>query len=89
LHRVWSGYTIFVYNAAFEKSRLQEMSDAFPEHKAAVGHGGAAMEAFSEMMKSESTPERRAELYQALLDYCELDTLAMVRVVEYVKQEES
>jgi hypothetical protein len=125
--------TIFVYNAAFEKSRLQEMGDAFPEHKAAidalmprifdllplmrnhyyhpdmkgswsikavlptiapdlsykaltVGHGGAAMEAFAEMMKSETTPERRAELYQALLEYCELDTLAMVRIVNYLKE---
>jgi hypothetical protein len=124
--------TIFVYNAAFEKSRLQEMGDAFPEHKAAidalmprifdllplmrnhyyhpdmkgswsikavlptiapdlsykaltVGHGGAAMEAFAEMMKSETTPERRAELYQALLEYCELDTLAMVLIVNYLK----
>jgi hypothetical protein len=123
--------TIFVYNAAFEKSRLKEMGDAFPEHKATiealmprifdllplmrnhyyhpdmkgswsikavlptiapdlsykaltVGHGGAAMEAFAEMMKGETTPERRAELYQALLDYCELDTLAMVRIVDFL-----
>lgn len=123
--------TIFVYNAAFEKTRLQEMAQAFPEHKAAievlmprifdllplmrnhyyhpdmkgswsikavlptiapdlnyktltVGHGGAAMEAFAEMMKAETSQERRAELYQALLGYCEMDTLAMVRIVEYV-----
>jgi hypothetical protein len=42
------------------------------------------MEAFAEMMKGETTPERRAELYQALLDYCELDTLAMVRIVDFL-----
>ena len=123
--------TIFVYNAAFEKTRLLEMAQVFPEHKAAidalmprifdllplmrnhyyhpdmkgswsikavlptiapdlsyktltVGHGGAAMEAFGEMMKADTTQERRAELYQALLDYCELDTLAMVRIVEFL-----
>ena len=45
------------------------------------------MDAFAEMMKAETSQERRAELYQALLDYCELDTLAMVRIVEYVKKE--
>jgi hypothetical protein len=124
--------TIFVYNAAFEEGRLQEMAQAFPEHKTAidalmprifdllplmrnhyyhpdmkgswsikavlptiasdlsykaltVGHGGAAVEAFAEMMNTKTTTERGAELYQGLLDYCELDTLAMVRVVEYVK----
>jgi len=45
------------------------------------------MEAFAEMMQVNTTPERRVELYQALLDYCELDTLAMVRVVEYICNE--
>jgi hypothetical protein len=45
------------------------------------------MEAFAEMMKGETTPERRAELYQALLDYCELDTLAMVRVLKVLKKQ--
>lgn len=124
--------TIFVYNASFEKSRLKEMAQDFPEHKATidalmprifdllplmrnhyyhpdmkgswsikavlptvapdlnyksliVGHGGAAMEAFEEMMSKETSTERRQALYQALLEYCELDTLAMVRIVDYVK----
>lgn len=48
-----------------------------------VSHGGMAQEAFLEMMRPETTEERRAQLYEGLLRYCERDTLAMVRVAHH------
>lgn len=46
----------------------------------AVGNGGMAQEAFLEMMHPDTTPQRREQLRQALLEYCALDTLALVRL---------
>jgi len=118
---------VIVYNAAFERSRLIEAAQAFPElatriqsviermfdllplsrehyyhadmlgswsikavlptiapelsyEGLAVAHGGAAQEAFAEMMATETNEARRADLRQGLLEYCERDTLAMVRI---------
>jgi len=49
----------------------------------AVAHGGAAQEAFAEMMAPETSEARRAELRNGLLEYCERDTLAMVRIARF------
>ncbi|MEW6647314.1 MAG: DUF2779 domain-containing protein [Pseudomonadota bacterium] len=48
-----------------------------------VADGGMAQEAFTEMIQPETTPDRKAFLYNALLKYCERDTWAMVRVARY------
>lgn len=45
-----------------------------------VKDGGLAMEAFAEAIRPTTTPERKAQLETALLAYCRLDTLAMVRL---------
>lgn len=45
-----------------------------------VQHGGHAQAAFLEAIELATTTERRAEIKQQLLDYCGLDTYAMVRV---------
>lgn len=121
---------VIVYNAAFERTRIQELAAAFPhfapelnaiigrlfdllpiarEHyyhpqmrgswsiKAVlptiapelayddldVANGGMAQDAFAEMMDPETTVERRGQLYNSLLKYCERDTLAMVRIANY------
>ena len=121
---------VIVYNAAFERTRIQELAAAFPhlapelnaiisrlfdllpiarEHyyhpqmrgswsiKAVlptiapelayddldVANGGMAQDAFAEMMDPETTDERRGQLYNSLLKYCERDTLAMVRIANY------
>ena len=121
---------VFVYNAPFERSRMQELADYFPylaptlqgaidrlvdllpiarEHyyhpemrgswsiKAVlptiapdlaydnleVANGGMAQEAFAEIMQAATLPERRQQLHDALLLYCERDTLAMVRIAHY------
>lgn len=48
-----------------------------------VGDGAMAQEAFAEMVDPETSAERRQQLHQALLTYCERDTLAMVRIAHY------
>lgn len=119
---------IFVYNAAFEKTRISELAARFPRmekqllalnerivdllpiarkcfyHPSQQGswsikavlpalcpdlsyddlegvqHGGMAMDAFKEAIASQTTASRKAEIKQQLLNYCELDTYAMVRL---------
>lgn len=127
---------ILVWNASFERGRLEDLADTFPdlakpiqkvikrmfdllplsrEHyyhpemrgswsiKAVlpiiapelsyegleVAHGGAAQEAFVEMIAPATTPERKTALRQAMLEYCERDTLAMVKIAEHYSQADS
>ena len=47
--------------------------------------GGAAMIAYCKMQFTEMSERERTDLCEALLRYCELDTLAMVMLVEYLK----
>mgnify|MGYP003451036192 CR=1 FL=1 len=48
-----------------------------------VQHGGAAMEAFAEAIHPETQAERKEQLRQQLLKYCELDTYAMIKIWQY------
>ena len=48
-----------------------------------VSDGSMAQEAFREIMLNETTEDRRMQLRQALLEYCALDTWAMVRIVRF------
>jgi S1-C subfamily serine protease len=45
-------------------------------------NGGAAMQAYADLVLYEWSDDRRRAVQQALLRYCELDTLAMVFIVE-------
>ncbi len=45
-------------------------------------NGGAAMQAYADLVLYDWTDERRVAVQKALLRYCELDTLAMVFIVE-------
>jgi hypothetical protein len=121
---------VFVYNAPFERSRMQELAEYYPDLAPAleaaidrivdllpiarehyyhpdmrgswsikavlptiapdlaydnleVANGGMAQDAFAEMMQPETLPERRVQLRDALLLYCERDTVAMVRIAHY------
>ncbi len=47
--------------------------------------GGAAMMAYAKMQFMEMTEEEKKRIEEALLRYCELDTLAMVMLYEYFK----
>ena len=53
------------------------------EHLEGVADGGMAMEVFNEALAPETAAERKAEIEQQLLDYCHLDTLALVRLREF------
>jgi hypothetical protein len=50
-----------------------------------VQDGQAAQGAFLEAASPGTTSERRAEIERQLLAYCELDTLAMVRLWEFFR----
>lgn len=48
-----------------------------------VRDGGMAMDAYREAIAPSTTAARRAEIQSQLLEYCELDTLAMVRMWQH------
>ena len=54
-----------------------------------IGNGGAAMTAWSYMQFAEMTDVERQMLMEALKKYCELDTMAMVLIMEYFLHETS
>jgi len=49
-----------------------------------VGDGGAAEEAWLEILHPETTDKRRQVMRKSLADYCALDTMAMVRLVAFL-----
>jgi hypothetical protein len=121
---------VFVYNAAFEKTRIKELANRFKRLKKpllaindrivdllriaeshyyhpsqqgswsikkvlpaiapdmrydaldGVQDGGMAMEAFKEAICPKTSVDRKAEIEKQLLEYCGLDTLAMVKIWE-------
>ena len=50
-----------------------------------VSSGDMAEPVFLEMIDDKTTPERALELREALLRYCKLDTLAMVRLAHFLE----
>lgn len=122
---------IFVYNAAFEMTRIRELAARFPDlaepltaingrivdllpiareryyHPSQRGSwsikavlpavapdlrydaltgvqdGGGAMVAYCEAIRPGTTVERKAEIEGQLIDYCRLDTFAMVRLWKF------
>lgn len=51
-----------------------------------IGDGGAAVAAFAKLASGEVTEEEIRAFRRALLEYCKLDTLAMVSVLHSLKQ---
>ena len=49
-----------------------------------IANGGTAMEVFDNMINKAYTPAENQTLRQALLEYCKLDTWAMVKLVEWL-----
>jgi len=47
-----------------------------------IAEGGAAAMAYARLQFEDITPEERHSIEQALLRYCELDTFAMVMILE-------
>ena len=50
-----------------------------------INNGGVAMMAWAEVQYMDTAPQRVLDIRKALLEYCELDTLAMVMLVEGLK----
>ena len=50
----------------------------------AIGDGGAASSAWREMYHSDTSAERRTKLRAALAEYCQRDTLALVRLTAFL-----
>lgn len=122
---------VYVYNAGFEKTRINELADRLPRLKRSllaintrivdlwpiaknhyyhpsqhgswsikkvlpavapdlryealegVQDGGMAMNAFMEALSHDTDKSRKVEIKQQLLDYCALDTYAMVRLWKF------
>ena len=59
------------------------------EEENAIRHGGAAMTAYARLQYEEMEDFERDAIVKALLQYCELDTLAMVMLYEAWREEVS
>lgn len=62
---------------------IPEMETAYAQLE--IRHGGMAMDAYSALPYI-AEPKERERLRRALLEYCKLDTLAMVKILEKLKQ---
>lgn len=62
---------------------VPEMEEAYKELNG-VQNGGEAMQAFANLSKLDATEKEK--MRNALLAYCKLDTLAMVRVLEKLRE---
>ncbi len=51
-----------------------------------VAGGRMAQEAFQQIIDAQTTDEHRQNIRQALLDYCQRDTLAMVKIASFFQQ---
>ena len=51
-----------------------------------INNGGAALTAYGKLQYTDMSDEERLQIKDALLRYCELDTLAMVMIFEHLKE---
>lgn len=63
----------------------EAIDELFTDEEAGISDGGAAMIAFARMQFTEMSVQERTRIREALLRYCELDTLAMVMIYEAFK----
>ena len=67
------------------KAVLPALAPDFGYSDLEISDGSLASAAYAEMIRPETTPERRSSLRQDLLAYCERDTEAMVRLSETLR----
>lgn len=63
----------------FPTDEVESLAESLPER---LREGGAAMAAYARLQAEDLAPAARAAIERGLLRYCELDTLAMVMVVQ-------
>ncbi|NQU84122.1 MAG: DUF2779 domain-containing protein [Parcubacteria group bacterium] len=51
-----------------------------------INEGGTASTSWGEMIKDKTSAEEKERIYNDLLKYCELDTLAMVKILEKLRE---
>lgn len=71
----------------FEGVSDEELDQFNFDVKEQLSDGGAAMMTYAKMQFTEMAPQERAFYHNALLKYCELDTLAMVMIYEAWREE--
>ena len=69
-----------VYEGANQEEIQQYLSDIED-----LNDGGAALTAYGKIQYTDMTNEERNQIKEALLKYCELDTLAMVMIMEHLQ----
>ena len=65
------------------KAVLPTVAPELAYDKLSVANGAMAQDAFAKLMNPQTTPAIRKQQYEALLEYCERDTLAMVKIAHY------
>ena len=65
----------------------EEELDATVSEMENIADGGAALTAYGKLQYTDMPLEERLELKNSLLKYCELDTFAMVMIVEFFREE--
>jgi len=63
-----------------------ESLDRAVTHIEGISDGGAALTAYGKLQFEDVSPRERLEIENGLLRYCELDTLAMVMILEYFRE---
>jgi hypothetical protein len=97
-HLLWASFPYLYYlraskappaNESIWPTEVAVLSVISPElsHDNLVGnqHGQAASEAYAEAINPKTNKERRIEIGHQLLKYCELDTLATVKIWEFFR----
>ena len=69
-----------MYEGANQEEIQQYLSDIED-----LNDGGAALTAYGKIQYTDMTNEERNQIKEALLKYCELDTLAMVMIMEHLQ----
>lgn len=81
-----------VYDADFKDSYSIKsvgpalLGEKFSYENMKVGDGGAAQRAYEVLISNKTLSNEKFELRQALLDYCQKDTLVMVELVKWLSE---
>jgi hypothetical protein len=78
-------YSWRMKGSASQKAVLPALVPELSYNGMEIEHGGAAMDAYSAMCASDD-PAEVTRIRAALLEYCKLDTLGMVRILEKLRE---
>lgn len=70
----------------FSKEEDEILDNLLMDEESGIYDGGAAMAAYGKMQFTRMAPAEREKVRQALLRYCELDTLAMIMIIEELRE---